>query len=276
MSKKLVREKRTKKPKTKKPQPFRSPTEKTELNEAREPIRLNRLLSLAGITSRRKADELIATGRVRVNGKVVREPGFKAVWGKDKIHVDDREVPGPEGRAYIMLNKPFGYICAMSDPLGRPLVTDLLDNVKERVYPVGRLDFDTMGLLLFTNDGEWAYRLTHPRFSVPRTYKATVADYMEDTALEMLRSGVRIPGAVRAKGKVTLLSRDNRQTVIRLTITQGVSRQVRKMVEVVGYRVIHLIRTGFGTIELGDLKVGEYRYLETEEVNKMKKLVGMR
>lgn len=240
------------------------------------PIRLNRLLSLAGITSRRKADELISAGRVRVNGKVVREPGFRAVWGKDKIHVDDREVPGPQGRVYIMLNKPFGYICAMSDPLGRPLVTDLLDNVKERVYPVGRLDFDTMGLLLFTNDGEWAYRLTHPRFCVPRTYKATISGYMEDPAIELLRSGVRIPGAIRAKGKVALLSRNERQTTIRITITQGVTRQVRKMLEAVGYRVVHLIRTGFGPLELGELKVGEYRYLETEEVNKMKKLVGMK
>jgi len=147
--------------------------------------------------------------------------------------------------------------------------------VKERVYPVGRLDFDTMGLLLFTNDGEWAYRLTHPRFNVPKTYKATVAGYMEDPAIELLKSGVRIPGAVRAKAKVTLLSRNDRQTVIRMTITQGVTRQVRKMVEAVGYRVVHLIRTGFGTIELGDLKVGEYRFLETEEVNKMKKLVGL-
>ncbi|RLB14146.1 MAG: pseudouridine synthase [Deltaproteobacteria bacterium] len=240
------------------------------------PLRLNRLLSLAGITSRRKADELISSGRVRVNGKVVREPGFRAVWGRDKIHVDDREVPGPLERIYIMLNKPFGYICSMSDPLGRPLVTDLLDNVKQRVYPVGRLDFDTMGLLLFTNDGEWAYRLTHPRFKAPRTYKATVAGYMEDAAIELLRVGVRIPGAVRAKAKVTLLGRNERQTIIRITITQGISRQVRKMVEAVGYRVVHLIRTGFGTIALGDLKVGEYRYLETEEVNKMKKLIGMK
>lgn len=272
MSKRLIKKKRPKSRKAPKARPLH---QTTKLEEAREPIRLNRLLSLAGITSRRKADELIAAGRVRVNGKVVREPGFRAIWGKDRIHVDDREVPGPEGRVYIMLNKPFGYICAMSDPLGRPLVIDLLDNVKERVYPVGRLDFDTMGLLLFTNDGEWAYRLTHPRFNVPRTYKATVAGYMEDPAIELLKSGVRIPGAVRAKAKVTLLSRNDRQTVIRMTITQGVTRQVRKMVEAVGYRVVHLIRTGFGTIELGDLKVGEYRFLETEEVNKMKKLVGL-
>ncbi len=236
---------------------------------------MNRLLSLAGVTSRRKADDLIMSGRVKVNGRVVREPGFKAVWGKDKIHVADVEVPGPHERIYIMLNKPFGYISALSDPAGRPVVTELLKNVEQRVYPVGRLDFDTMGLLLLTNDGKWAYRLTHPRYKVPRTYKITVAGAMSNTAIEALRKGVKIPGGPWVRGKVSLINRTERQTVLRMTITQGVSRQVRKMIEAVGYRVVHLIRTGFGILSLGDLKVGEFRYLEAVEVEKMKKLVGL-
>ncbi len=214
-------------------------------------------------------------GKVRVNGKVIREPGFRALWGKDKIHVGDVEVPGPNERVYIMLNKPFGYISALSDPAGRPVVTDLLENVEQRVYPVGRLDFDTMGLLLLTNDGQWAHRLTHPRYKVPRTYKVSVAGSMADSAIQALRTGVKIPGGPWVRGKVSLVSRNEKQTVLRMTITQGISRQVRKMVEAAGYRVVHLIRIGFGVLTLDDLKVGQYRYLETVEVEKMKKLVGL-
>ncbi len=244
--------------------------------EAAEPIRLNRLLSLAGITSRRKADQLIRDGRVRINGKVVRDPWVRVQWGVDKVHVDDQELPGPRSPVYIMLNKPFGYICSLRDPEGRPLVTDLLDNVKERVYPVGRLDFDTLGLLLLTNDGQWANRLTHPRYKVPRTYKVTVAGAMPDTAIQMLRQGVKLPGGPVVRAKVKLLSRGPRQTLLRMTITQGITRQIRRMLEASGYRVVHLIRTGYGPLELGDLKVGEYRYLEKEEVEMVNKAIGLK
>ena len=128
---------------------------------------------MAGLASRRKADELIKAGRIRLNGRVLREPGARAVWGVDSIKVDGEEIPGPFERVYLMLNKPFGYICALSDPAERPIVSDLLRDIRERVYPVGRLDFDTLGLLLLTNDGEWTHRLTHPRYHVPRTYKLT-------------------------------------------------------------------------------------------------------
>jgi len=218
--------------------------------------RINRILSLAGITSRRKADDWIRSGRVMVNGRLLNEPGTRAIWGIDRICVDGQEIPKPSERIYLLLNKPFGYMSSLSDPQGRPLVTDLLKDVPQRVYPVGRLDFDTLGLLLFTNDGEWAHRMTHPRFRVSRTYKVTV------------------PGStVRSKTSVITLSA--RQSILRMTITEGKSRQVRRMVEAVGHSVVHLIRTGFGKITLGDLKVGEYRHLETEEVEAMKKLVGM-
>jgi len=139
-----------------------------------QPLRLNRILSLAGLCSRRQADQWILAGRVSVNGRVVREVGTKAFWGRDRILVDGKEISRPSRRLYLMLNKPFGTICTLSDPQGRPLVTDLLHDINERVYPVGRLDFDTMGLLLLTNDGEWAYRLTHPSYRIPRVYKVTV------------------------------------------------------------------------------------------------------
>ena len=241
-----------------------------------QPQRLNRILSLAGLTSRRHADEWIRSGRVSVNDQVVTEPGTKAVWGVDLITVDAREIPKPSQRLYLMLNKPFGYICSMSDPEGRPMVRDLLKDIPERVYPVGRLDFDTLGLLLLTNDGEWAHRLTHPKYRVPRTYKATVKGEINDRAIRLLNSGVETEsGGPSLRGKATVITRNDRQSVLRLTITQGKSRQVRRMLDAVGYRVIHLIRTAFGTLSLQDLKVGQYRHLQTEEVEDTKKLVGL-
>jgi len=237
--------------------------------------RINRILSLAGITSRRKADEWIRSGRVMVNGHVLNEPGTRAIWGIDRICVDGQEIPKPSERLYLLLNKPFGYISSLSDPQGRPLVTDLLKDIVQRVYPVGRLDFDTLGLLFFTNDGEWAHRMTHPRFQVPRTYKVTVPGIIKDESVALLRRGVQLPDGSMVRSKTSVITRTARQSVLRMTITEGKSRQVRKMVEAVGHSVVHLIRTGFGKITLGDLKVGEYRHLETVEVESMKQLVGL-
>lgn len=237
--------------------------------------RINRILSASGITSRRKADELIKEGRVSLNGRVVREPGARAVWGTDRILVDGRPVPDPGERTYLMLNKPFGYVSALSDPDGRPLVTELLQTVGRRVYPVGRLDFDTLGLLLFTDDGEWAFRLAHPRFRVPKTYKVTVGGAISEQALEKLKKGVLLEDGFSSPSKVTLLSREANASVLRVTITMGRKRLLRRMIEAVGYSVIHLIRIGFGTLELGNLKMGEYRHLDPSEVEEMKKMVGL-
>ena len=241
----------------------------------RQTQRLNRILSLAGITSRRKADDLIKSDRVMVNGRLVKEPGVRAIWGSDRICVDGQEIPKPSERLYLMLNKPFGCVSSLSDPQGRPVVTELLRDIPQRVYPVGRLDFDTLGLLLFTNDGEWAHRMTHPRYRVPRTYKVTVTGAIADESLSLLQKGIPLEDGFTYHSKVTLVSRNERQSVLRMTITQGKSRQVRRMLEAVGYSVVHLIRIGFGKISLGNLKVGEYRYLEKQEVEEMKKLVGM-
>jgi len=210
-----------------------------------------------------------------INGQLVTEPGVRALWGVDRIQVDGQEIPKPTQRTYVMLNKPFGYICALSDPQGRPLVSDLLKEIPQRIYPVGRLDFNTLGLLLLTDDGEWAHRLTHPSYHVPRTYKVTVAGPLTDDAIRELRKGVPLEDGASGGSKLTLIARNERQSIIRMTITRGKSRQVRRMLEAVEYRVIHLIRTGFGMLGLGGLKVGEYRHLETEEVATMKKLVGL-
>ena len=253
--------------------PFDRPSRKDV--DRKEIQRVNRIIASAGLTSRRNADNWIKYGRVAVNGIAVKEAGACAVWGVDRIEVDGREIPGPSPRIYLMLNKPFGYICSLSDPQGRPLVTDLLKDIQERVYPVGRLDFDTMGLLLLTNDGRWAHRLMHPRYKVPRTYKVTVHGRITDQALNRLRKGIRLEDGFSGPAKLSPVSIDESRSIIRVTIARGKSRQVRRMLEAVGYEVIHLIRTGFGNLALGDLKVGEYRHLEDPEVASLKKQAGM-
>jgi 23S rRNA pseudouridine2605 synthase len=210
---------------------------------------------------------------VRINGKRVTEPGAKAAWGEDRIQVDGREIPGPTTRLYLMLNKPFGYICSMSDPQGRPLVTGLLKDVPQRLYSVGRLDFDSMGLLLLTNDGEWAHRLMHPRYRIPRTYKATVEGSVGESELDQLRRGVMLSDGPTLPARVAVLKKTGGRCQIRITIRQGRSRQVRRMLEAVGYPLIHLIRIGFGSLVLGNLKVGEYRALELEELDELNRSI---
>ena len=237
--------------------------------------RVNRILSLAGLTSRRNADDWIKSGRITVNGRLVTELGTRAVWGSDSIKADGKEIPKPSPRIFLMLNKPFGYVCTLKDPEGRHLVTELLKGITQRVYPVGRLDFDSLGLLLFTNDGECAYRLTHPKYQVPRTYKATVEGAITEEAMNILRNGIELEDGPSGPSKITLISRDGKRSIIRMTITQGRSRQVRRMLEAVGSSVTHLMRTGFGSLRLGDLKIGEYRFLEREEVETMKRMVGL-
>ena len=218
---------------------------------------------------------MIKAGRVSVNGGIVKEAGARAVWGVDRILVDGRAVPDPAERVYLMLNKPFGYVSALSDPDGRPVVAELLQDVGRRVYPVGRLDFDTLGLLLFTDDGEWAFRLAHPRFRVPKTYKVTVPGPISDGALETLQKGVHLEDGFSGPSKVTLLRRDGKASELRMTVTTGRKRLLRRMIEASGYTVTHLIRIGFGLVELGNLKVGRYRRLEPSEVEDMKKMVGL-
>lgn len=227
------------------------------------------------MTSRRNADQLIKSGKITVNGKVVKELGTAAVWGLDTIRVDGQEIPAPPERLYLIINKPFGYICSLKDPEGRPLITDLLKDIPHRIYPVGRLDFDTLGLLLLTNDGEWAHCLTHPRYHVPRTYKVTVEGRITDQAITRLRKGFLLKDGPSGPSKTGLIMRSERQSIIRMTIKQGKTRQVRRMIEAAGFRVVHLVRTSFGNIELGDLKVGKYRHLAMEEVMVSKKLVGI-
>jgi pseudouridine synthase len=238
--------------------------------------RLQKILSHAGIASRRAAEKLISEGRVSVNGATVREMGVKADPAVDDIRVDGRRVKGAQRLRYILLYKPTGYVTTRSDPQRRRTVIDLLHGVREYVYPVGRLDYDTEGLLLLTNDGEVAAMLTHPRHEVARTYEARVAGVPDAHAIEELRRGIPLDGRRTLPADVMVLNKrlTDREGVLRVTIREGRNRQVRRMLEAVGHPVRALRRTAFGPIADRRLKPGEWRELRPEEVRALKRLGG--
>jgi 23S rRNA pseudouridine2605 synthase len=237
-------------------------------------IRLQKILSQAGIASRRAAEELIVQGRVSINGATVRELGTKADPATDDIRVDGRRVKSAERHRYILLNKPRGVVTTRSDPQRRRTVIDLLRGVREYVYPVGRLDYDTEGLLLLTNDGDLAAALTHPRHGVERTYEARVAGLPDEDAIERLRAGIPLDGRRTLPADVALLTkprRDVEHAVIRITIREGRNRQVRRMCEAVGHPVERLTRTRIGPIKDRALKPGYWRELTSAEIAALKK-----
>ena len=234
--------------------------------------RLQKILSRAGIASRRAAEGLIAEGRVSVNGTTVREMGTKADPASDDIRVDGRRIGTAEPVRYILMNKPAGYVTTRSDPQRRPTVIDLLRGVREYVYPAGRLDYDTEGLLLLTNDGDLAARLTHPRHGVERTYEARVAGVPDADAIERLRKGIPLDGRRTRPAEVTLLRRGraDRDSLLVMTIREGRNRQVRRMCEAVGHPVRALARTRVGPLKDRRLKPGTWRHLTPEEVRALK------
>jgi len=236
-------------------------------------LRLQKILSQAGIASRRAAEKLIADGRVTVNGETIREMGVKADVSADDIRVDGRRVKAPARLRYILLNKPRGYVTTRSDPQRRPTVIDLLGGVPEYVYPVGRLDYDTEGLLLLTNDGDLAARLTHPRHGVERTYEARVAGMPDDAALARLRTGIPLDGHRTLPAVVAVLKERRRDGdgVLLMTIREGRNRQVRRMCEAVGHPVQTLRRTRIGPMSDRRLRSGEWRELTALEVEKLKR-----
>ncbi len=236
-------------------------------------IRLQKLISQAGVASRRAAEKLIAEGRVTVNGETVREMGTKANPSSDDVRVDGRRIKSAERLRYILLYKPVGYVTTRSDPQKRPTVIDLLGGVREYVYPVGRLDYDTEGLLLLTNDGDLAARLTHPRHGVKRTYEARVAGIPDDDALERLRRGIPLDGRRTLPAEVSLLNkrRGMGDGVLAVTIREGRNRQVRRMLEAVGHPVRKLTRVGIGPLIDRGLRPGEWRELTAVEVGQLKR-----
>jgi len=235
--------------------------------------RLQKILSRAGVASRRASEQLIRDGRVTVNGVTVRELGSKADPSADDIRVDARRITRPERSRYLLLNKPRGYVTTRSDPQRRPTVMDLLREVREYVYPVGRLDFDSEGLLLLTNDGDLAARLTHPRHGVPRVYEATVAGVPDEHDLGRLARGIIIEGRRTEPAAVQIVPADDEgRTTLRITIREGRNRQVRNMFDEVGHPVDRLKRVAIGPIRDARLKSGYWRDLTTQEVAALKRV----
>lgn len=241
--------------------------------------RLQKIIAAAGVASRRKAEELIAQGRVEVNGKVVSELGSKADPERDHIRVDGRLLRGPERHVHLLLNKPKGYVTTVSDPEGRPTVLDLVRGLGARVYPVGRLDYLSEGLVLLTNDGELARMLMHPSSHVPKTYLVKVAGRPTNESLERLRRGVRIGGGpdprrrmkpvVTAPAKVKLL-REAANPWLEVTLIEGRNRQIRRMFEEVGHHVEKIKRVRYGPLEL-DVEPGRWRRLDAAEVQALRR-----
>jgi 23S rRNA pseudouridine2605 synthase len=227
--------------------------------------RLQKILSQAGIASRRASEQLMLDGRVTVNGTTVRELGTKADPARDDIRVDGSRIKIVERRLYLLLNKPRGYVSTRSDPERRPTVIDLLRGVREYVYPVGRLDFDSEGLLILTNDGDLAAKLTHPRHGVARVYEARVLGVPDDHDLDRLQKGVAIDGQKTGPAEVKALGPGH----LRVTVREGRNRQVRKMCDAIGHPVTSLRRTAIGPIQDSRLKPGHWRELSDAEVKKL-------
>lgn len=239
-------------------------------------IRLNKFLSQTGIASRREADKIIAEGKVMVNGVAVQVLGYKIDDTKDRVEVDGKRVKKDENLIYLMLNKPSGYLVTLKDPFSRPTIKDLLPNLKKKVFPVGRLDYDSEGLLLFTNDGELAYCLTHPRFKIKKTYLVKVTGSPDPSNLSRLERGIFLDGRKTAPAKVSCLSDSPKKILLRIEITEGRKREVKRMCEAVGHRVLQLKRIGFAGLTLGKLAKGNYRFLRQKEIDKLKKQVALK
>lgn len=235
-------------------------------------LRLQKYLAAAGVASRRGAEEMIAAGRVAINGRVIREMGTKVRPEQDRVTVDGVLISAAPRSRYILLFKPAGYICSCEDERGRRTVLDLLSGVEERVYPVGRLDYDTSGLLLLTNDGALTQSLLHPSRLVDKTYAAEVKGVPTGQALEQLRRGLRLEDGMTAPAQVRVLRRRADGALLELTIHEGRNRQVRRMLEAVNLPVLHLKRVRFAFLDLSGLQPGEWRDLTGEEVSRLKNL----
>lgn len=238
--------------------------------EVNEEMRLQKYLARCGVASRRACEKLIEQGKVAVNGTVVTTLGSKVVPG-DTVTVDGAPVKEESKKVYIMLNKPEGYVTTVSDEQGRSTVMELVEDVHQRVYPVGRLDFNTEGLLLMSNDGDFTMKVTHPSHKMDKVYQAVVSGVPNHFDIEKLERGVYIDGVKTAKAKASLISAEGGRALVELTIHEGRNRQVRKMFDAIGYPVVKLKRVAIGNIVLGNLPLGKWRHLNPNEVKYLMK-----
>jgi len=237
--------------------------------------RLQKILANAGVASRRASAEIIKEGRVTVDGKVICEPGARFDPSASEITVDGRPVNAHDKKIYIMLNKPKGYISTVHDPQGRSTVLDLVPPMRTRIFPVGRLDQDSEGLLLLTNDGHATYVLTHPRFGIFKTYRAVVKGVPDEDGLNLLRGGVRLSqGHVSSPADVELIRASENYALVEIKIGEGRKRQVREMLDAIGHPVESLTRIRFGELTIGDLEVGSWRYLTAAEEGWIRKMAA--
>lgn len=233
-------------------------------------MRLNKFLSNSGVASRRKCDTLIKAGKVTLNGKVVSELGLKINEKKDRVKVEGKEVSLPSSFVYIKLNKPKGYACTASDEKGRKTIYDLVE-CEERLFSIGRLDYDTEGLIILTNDGDFANKVAHPKFQTEKEYRVTAEGEIKESELAVMRKGVVVDGERMPSAKVEWLSYENGFTKLSVVINEGQNRQVRRMFEAIGHQIKLLKRVRIGLVKLGGLKRGEYRDLTEEELNLLTK-----
>ena len=231
-----------------------------------ETIRLQKYLADSGIASRRKSEQLILEGKIKVNGEIITKLGTKITPKKDKVEYNGKEVVQDEELIYILLNKPIGYVTTVKEQFGRPSVLELIKTNK-RLVPVGRLDMYTSGALILTNDGDFVYKVTHPKHEIDKTYNATIKGIITKQEVEKLEKGVKIEDYITKPAKVKILKTDEEknQSRVQITIHEGKNRQVRKMCEAVGHKVIALHRSKIGKIEVKDLKIGKWRYLSKKE-----------
>ncbi len=235
-------------------------------------VRLQKYLADRGVASRRAAEKLIAQGRVSVNDDIIREMGVLVDEDYDTVKVDGETVKSAIKKEYIMLNKPVGFITTVSDDKGRPTVMELVSDISQRIYPVGRLDYDTEGLLLLTNDGDLTFRITHPKHDIAKTYVAEVTGDVSMDTINQLRRGVVIDGKKTSPAEVEVIGATQYGTKIEITIHEGRNRQVRKMFESLGCIVKRLKRTKEAGLNLGHLPLGKWRKLSESEVNMLKKI----
>lgn len=238
-------------------------------------IRLNKFLAQAGVASRREVDKMIVEGKIKVNGQVVKVLGYKIDEEKDRVEVEGKRVKGEESLIYLMLNKPPGYLVTFKNRFKRPTIKQLLPSLEKRVFPVGRLDYDSEGLLLLMNDGELAYRLTHPRFKVRKAYLVQVKGDPDPSKLTRLEKGIYLDGKKTAPAKIRLIKRDPKKTLLKVEIHEGRKREVKRMLGAIGHRVLQLKRVSFGGLGLGRLRAGKWRFLIRKEINALKKQVNL-